>query len=169
MFEQDEKNNGSHSENIQKIIDPNPHELNTSEGGEFLDDAIRTEDQSFGNTIKNKTEEFLLAIHIDQTSKNPSPSPEQMRAALKPYQDWISDLITQGKLASPPKQWDMDGRVVKQNDDVQNGPYAEKNESIGGLFLLLAKDYDEAVEIAKGCPIIKYGAIIEVRMAIPAG
>jgi hypothetical protein len=40
--------------------------------------------------------------------------------------------------------------------------------SIGGLFLIKAKDYDEAVEIAKGCPIIKYGAIVEVRMAIPA-
>ncbi|HRP54541.1 hypothetical protein [Agriterribacter sp.] len=34
--------------------------------------------------------------------------------------------------------------------------------------ILPAKDYDEAVEIAKGCPIIQYGAIVEVRMAIPA-
>ena len=32
-------------------------------------------------------------------------------------------------------------------------------------FLL---DYEEAVEIAKRCPIIQYGAIVEILMAIPA-
>jgi hypothetical protein len=32
-------------------------------------------------------------------------------------------------------------------------------------FLL---NYDEAVEIAKGCPIIKHGAIVEVRIAVSA-
>lgn len=51
---------------------------------------------------------------------------------------------------------------------VQQGPYTEKHNSIGGLFLIKAKDYDEAVEIAKGCPIIQYGAVVEVRMAMPA-
>ena len=111
--------------------------------------------------------EFLLAIHRDLTSKDASPSPEQMKEALKPYQDWIGSIAAQNKLASPPKRWDTDGRVVKQNSYVHHGPYAEKKESIGGLFLIKAKDYDEAVEIAKGCPILKYGATVEVRMAIP--
>ncbi|HRO44363.1 YciI family protein [Agriterribacter sp.] len=112
--------------------------------------------------------EFLLAIHRDLTSKNPSPSPEQMKAALKPYQDWIAGIASSGKLVAPPKRWDVDGRVIAGDSKVQQGPYAEKKESIGGLFLIKAKDYDEAAEIAKGCPIIQYGAIVEVRMAIPA-
>ncbi|MGN6420632.1 MAG: hypothetical protein ACTHMC_24185 [Pseudobacter sp.] len=34
--------------------------------------------------------------------------------------------------------------------------------------MIRANDYDEAVEIASKCPIIQYGAIVEVRMAIPA-
>ena len=113
-------------------------------------------------------DEFLIAIHRDLTSKNPSPSPEQMKEALKPYQEWIAGIGAQDKLVAPPKRWDVDGRVVKQNNSVHHGPYAEKKESIGGLFLIKAKDYDEAVEIAKRCPIIQYGAIVEVRMAIPA-
>lgn len=112
--------------------------------------------------------EFLLAIHRDLTSKKPVPSAEQMKEALKPYQEWIAGIGAQNKLVAPPKRWDTDGRFVKQDKKVHHGPYAEKKESIGGLFLIKAKDYDEAVEIAKGCPIIEYGAVVEVRMAIPA-
>jgi len=112
--------------------------------------------------------EFLIAIHRDLTSKNPTPSPEQMKEALKPYQEWIAALAAGDRLVAPPKRWDVDGRFITQSNIVHQGPYAENKESIGGLFLVKAKDYDEAVEIARGCPIIQYGAIVEVRMAIPA-
>lgn len=111
--------------------------------------------------------EFLIAIHRDLTSKNPKPSPEQMKSALKPYQDWIAGIAAQNKLVAPPKRWDVDGRFI-QKDSISTGPYAENNVSIGGLFLVKANDYNEAVEIAKACPIIQYGATVEVRQAIPA-
>ncbi|KAA2239595.1 transcription initiation protein [Chitinophaga agrisoli] len=116
-------------------------------------------------------QEFLLVIYRDLTSDNPAPSPEQMREAMKPYQEWVASIAAQNRLVAPPKRWDVDGRVIKQvkaKDHVYAGPYAEGKESIGGLFLIKAKDYDEAVEIARGCPIIKYGAIVEIRMAISA-
>ena len=58
--------------------------------------------------------------------------------------------------------------MLGQQIKCRRGPYAEGIISIGGLFLIRANDFDEAVEIAKECPIIKYGAIVEVRMAIPA-
>ena len=112
--------------------------------------------------------EFLIVIHRDLTSKNPSPSPEQMKEALKSYQDWIAGIAAEYKLVGPPKKFDIDGRVISTAQKVHVGPYAEGKESIGGLFLIKAKNYDEAVEIAKGCPIIKYGAIVEVRMAMRA-
>jgi hypothetical protein len=111
--------------------------------------------------------EFLLVIHRDLKSKDASPSPEQMQAAIKPFQDWIGGIAAQNKLVGSPKRWDGDGRVIKQNT-VINGPYAEIKESIGGLFLIRAEDYDDAVEIAKGCPVLQWGATVEVRMAIPS-
>jgi len=110
--------------------------------------------------------EFLIAIHRDITSKDASPSPAQMKEAIKPFQDWIGSIAAQNKLVAPPKRWDLDGRVVKQNNTVINGPYAEIKESIGGLFLIRANDYDDAVAIARGCPILPWGATVEVRMAI---
>ena len=112
--------------------------------------------------------EFLIVIHRDLKSENASPSPAQMQEAIKPFQDWVGGIAAQNKLVNPPKRWDLDGRVVKKNDVVTNGPYSEIKESVGGLFLIRADNYDDAVEIAKGCPILKWGATVEVRMAIPA-
>jgi len=112
--------------------------------------------------------EFLLAIHRDLKSKDASPSPEQMQASIKPFQEWIGNLAAQNKLVNPYKRWDGEGRVIKKNNTVTNGPYAEIKESIGGLIIIRANDYDEAVEIAKGCPILQWGAVVEVRMAMTA-
>ena len=110
--------------------------------------------------------EFLLVIHRDIISKDASPSPEQMQAAIKPFQDWIGGIAAQNKLAMQPKRWEAAGKVVKQNNAVTDGPYAEIKESIGGVLLIRAEDYDDAVEIAKGCPILQWGATVEVRMAV---
>jgi hypothetical protein len=132
--------------------------------------ASSTDQITVNNFITNKRtimNEFLIAIHRDLKSKNASPSPEQMQASIKPFQDWIAGIAAQNKLVAPPKRWDMDGRVVKQNNVVMNGPYAEIKESLGGLFLIRAENYEEAVEIAKGCPVLQWGAVVEVRMAIP--
>jgi hypothetical protein len=112
--------------------------------------------------------EFLLIIRRDMSSKDASPSPEQMQAAIKPFQDWIGGIAAQNKLVTPPQRWDGGGRVVRHNNIVTDGPYAEIKESIGGLLLIRANDYDEAVEIAKGCPILHWGANVEVRMAVTA-
>ena len=112
-------------------------------------------------------QEFLIAIHRDLTSKDPVPTPEQMKEAFKPYQDWIAGIASSNRLVIAPKRWDMHGRVITASG-VGEGPYAEKKSSIGGLLLIKAKDYEEAVAIAKECPIIKYGAVVEVRQAIVA-
>ena len=44
-----------------------------------------------------------------------------------------------------------------------DGPFAESKEAVGGYFLLQVEDLDEAVEIAKGCPLLEYGTTVEVR------
>jgi len=111
--------------------------------------------------------EYLVVVHRDFTSKNPKPTAEQMQSAMKPYQEWIASIGAQDKLVAPPKRWDIGGRVIKgEKFDVSEGPLATDNLSIGGLFLVKANDYDEAVELAKACPIIQYGAVVEVRAAI---
>ncbi len=59
----------------------------------------------------------------------------------------------------------MTGRLVSgpQGQRVTDGPFAEAKEVVGGYFLLTVADIDEATEIAKGCPGLPLGLVVEVR------
>jgi hypothetical protein len=46
---------------------------------------------------------------------------------------------------------------------VADGPFAESKEAVGGYFYLQVVDENEALEIARQCPGLQYGAIVEVR------
>lgn len=109
--------------------------------------------------------DFLLIFRRDFTSKEAQPSPEQMQSSVNEWKNWFGGIAAQNKLARPLQRWDLDGKVVKPNKHVTNGPFVEIKESIGGLIIIKANDYDEAVEIAQGCPILKLGGTVEVRMA----
>ena len=58
-----------------------------------------------------------------------------------------------------------EGKIVsgKKGRMVADGPFAESKEAIGGYFYLQVADMNEAVEIARQCPGLDYGAIVEVR------
>ena len=111
-------------------------------------------------------EEFLLIFRRDFTSKEKQPSPEQMQSHLKQWQDWFGNLTSKNKLSRPLQRWDRDGKIVQAGKHVINGPYAEIKESIGGMIFVKAANYDEAVEIAHGCPILEFGGNVEIRRAV---
>ncbi|HEY8918002.1 MAG TPA: YciI family protein [Chitinophaga sp.] len=111
--------------------------------------------------------EFLLIFRRDFTNKEAQPSPDELQASLKLWQDWFGGIAAQDKLARPLQRWDGKGKVVTSNKVVTNGPYVEIKESIGGLAIIKAADYEEACEIAQGCPILLLGGNVEVRMASP--
>ncbi|MGZ8920876.1 MAG: YciI family protein, partial [Limisphaerales bacterium] len=50
---------------------------------------------------------------------------------------------------------------------VSDGPFAESKEAIGGYFMLDVESIEEAIEIAKQCPTLEYGAKVEVRPVAP--
>jgi hypothetical protein len=112
--------------------------------------------------------EFVLLFRRDNITKEAQPSVEQMQASIKPWQDWMGGLAAQNKLASPGNRLNSEGRVVKPNNVVTNGPYAEIREAIGGYIIVKANDFNEAVEMAKGCPILQspWNGNVEVRMAV---
>lgn len=109
--------------------------------------------------------EFLLIFRRDYATKEVQPSPEELQQHLQQWKEWFEGLAAQDKLARPLQSWDAQGRIVTNTKGVTNGPYAEIKESIGGLIIVKAKDYDEAAEIAKGSPILQLGGTVEIRMA----
>ncbi len=110
--------------------------------------------------------EFLLIFRRDFVSKEDQPSPEGMQIQLKQWQDWFRSLSAQNQLSRPLQQWDREGKVVRPGMQVTDGPYAEIKESIGGMIFVKAAGYDEAVEIARGCPILQAGGNVEIRRAV---
>jgi hypothetical protein len=50
---------------------------------------------------------------------------------------------------------------------VTDGFIAEHRESVAGYLLLEVDGLDEAIEIGKECPALKYGLNIEVRSVWP--
>ncbi len=105
--------------------------------------------------------EFMLLF---RSVPNPDfkPTADQMQAEIKKWQDWIGDIASQGKFVST-NQLTRTGRLVKAGNIVSDGPYAEVKEIMGGYMIIKAADYDEAVEKAKGCPVLDMGGHVEVR------
>lgn len=110
--------------------------------------------------------EFLLLFRRDFQTREEQPSPDEMQEHLKKWQNWYGSIAAQDKLARPLQRWDREGKVLTYDKTVLNGPYAEIKESIGGLVVVKAADYEEALEIAKGCPILEFGGNVEIRMAL---
>ncbi len=77
---------------------------------------------------------------------------------------WFERLKEEGKcLGGHPLE--EEGKVVsgKQGRTIADGPFAESKEAIGGYFYLTVADENEAIEIAKQCPGLEYGSVVEVR------
>lgn len=107
-------------------------------------------------------EEFALIMRHEDGQKKASP--EQMQQWMKQTMDWIGGIAAQNKFVSGTGLPFDDARVVKSNKVVTNGPFGDIKETIGGFIVVRADSVDEAVEFAKGCPVlIGEGNTVEVR------
>ncbi|MEP7255872.1 MAG: YciI family protein [Ferruginibacter sp.] len=110
--------------------------------------------------------EFLLVFRRC-TANDPQSSPEQLQAIMKPWQDWMGSIAAQNKLVSSGNRLAADGKVVKPDNVITDGPYVEIKETIGGYIIIRADSLDEAAEISRGCPILNSGGNVEVRTIVP--
>lgn len=108
--------------------------------------------------------EFVLILRMDITTKKTQPTPEQMEIFMKQWEEWIDDIAAKNKLADWGNKLSTEGRVIKPNDVITDGPYTEKRESIAGYIIIKATSFDEAVSIAKDCPVLQgEDTSVEVR------
>lgn len=107
-------------------------------------------------------DEFLLIFRHQDGQK--LASPEQMQAWMKQTMDWIGSISEQGKFINGTGLLFDDARVVKSNSVVTNGPFGEIKETIGGFIHIKATSVEEAVQFAKGSPVLQgEGNTVEVR------
>jgi hypothetical protein len=108
---------------------------------------------------------YMLFLHEDQGQFADRTQDEMMRI-IKEYGAWAAKMREEKRFVGGEKLTDDVGKVLRAKNGrimVTDGPYAESKEIVGGFFTITAKSYDEACEIAKGCPGLKYGGRVEVR------
>ena len=111
--------------------------------------------------------EFMMIFRNDYTPDF-KPSPEQMQASIKQWQDWIGGIAAQGKFVGT-NRLGFTGKTLKPNNMVTDGPYAEIKEIVGGYIIVKSEDINQALELAHACPILNIGGSVEIRdiMEIP--
>ena len=101
--------------------------------------------------------QYMLALYDDPSGWK-TLRPEEMRKALEKYMAWGNrPYVVQGKRLAA----DL-GRVLKGGNGksrATDGPYSETKEVLGGIYLIEAKDYDEAVERTLDHPHLEHGTI----------
>jgi hypothetical protein len=91
-------------------------------------------------------------------------SPEQMQQNLQKWMDWKDVLEKNGHVKQFGERLDGTGKVIKgKAKSVTDGPYVEVKDFVQGYLLVEAKDLDQAVELAKGCPIFERDGTVEIR------
>lgn len=104
---------------------------------------------------------MLIFRHMDGKKV---ASPEQIQTWMKQTMDWIGGIAAQNKFSGGNGLPFDDAKVVRHNNIVTNGPFGEIKETIGGYIIVKANSVDEAVEFAKGCPVLQgEGNSVEVR------
>jgi hypothetical protein len=107
-------------------------------------------------------DEFIL-IFRHEDGKTVA-SPEQIQIWMKQTMDWIGGIAAQNKFSGGNGLPFDDARVVHYNNVVTNGPFGDIKETIGGYIIVKADSVEEAVEFAKGCPVLQGdGNTVEVR------
>lgn len=88
---------------------------------------------------------------------------EAMRAIVSEYRDWAIAREGEGRLVGADKLADDIRVMTRAGGETQIVQAATDERILGGYFTITAQSLDEAVEIAKSHPHLKYGGEVEVR------
>jgi hypothetical protein len=102
-----------------------------------------------------------LVIQRSAPGASQPPSPAEMQdmyAAFNAWKDKFKDnILDMGAKLGP-------GGKVVSSSGVTDGPFVEVKEIVGGFMIVTADSYEQAVEVARGCPgVIRPGSSVEIR------
>jgi len=108
---------------------------------------------------------YICLAYEEETSLN-ALSTEEWTALRKETLDYVDELRNNGHLLSAePLQSVKTASTVRVRGgkvSITDGPFAETKETLGGFFLINARDLNEAIQIASKWPSARLGSI-EVR------
>ena len=104
---------------------------------------------------------YLFLLYNDEDHWDALPA-EQKQETIGAYMAYAEAMKKAGAhIAGEPLEHSRNGKRVR-TDTVQDGPFADGKEQLGGFFMVEAKDLDEALDWAARCPCATIGHV-EVR------
>ncbi|MSU47829.1 MAG: transcription initiation protein [Opitutus sp.] len=115
-----------------------------------------------------KSLQYLLLFRHSQ--EGPDPTPEQMQEIMGRWMAWMKGMGARGEFAGANRLQET-GCVLRApgGANLTDGPFVEAKEIVGGYVLVNAPSLAAATAIARGCPGLEHGTIVEVRevLALP--
>jgi len=93
-------------------------------------------------------------------------SPEKQQAHMQKWFEWVEKLKNEKRYVAGEALMPGGKTVAGLKKIVTDGPYAESKEVVGGFFVILAKDLDDATKLANDCPDFVLNGIVEVREVV---
>jgi hypothetical protein len=91
-------------------------------------------------------------------------SPEKWQAHMEKWGQWLGELASKEKFVGAQPLSQTGKNVMGTKKVVTDGPYLEGKEMVGGYLIAKAASFEEAVEIANGCPILEFeDGNVEIR------
>ena len=116
-------------------------------------------------SAQTATSEYMVLCRGVRWDK--SLSSEDIQNADKRFYDWFDRMVIEGKIIKRGHRLAPEGKVLSGSKAITDGPLAESKEAIAGYWVIQAASLEEAVEIAKGNPLLDYGETVEVRPILP--
>jgi hypothetical protein len=109
--------------------------------------------------------QYMLLVYVDEKIYQQS-SPEENSQRTAAYMAYAKSMQDAGVLAAASRLKSVaDATTVRFRDgkrQVQDGPFAETREQLGGFFVINVPDLDIALTWAERCPGAGHGTV-EVR------
>lgn len=110
-------------------------------------------------------QDFMMLFRLEP-NMNYQPTANDLAEQKKQWGSWIGGIASQAKLVTT-NQLGFEGKQVDADLSVKEGIHMANNTIVGGNMVVKAQSIDEAMDMAKGCPILAMGGSVEVRSIIP--
>ena len=108
---------------------------------------------------------FMMIFRFEPNNEY-QPTQEELTQQQQLWGTFIGNLAISEKLVST-NQLGFDGKQLHADHTVSDGINIAEGQTLGGNMIVRATTIDEAIEMAKDCPILQMGGTVEVRDIIP--
>ncbi|MFK7813103.1 MAG: YciI family protein [Maribacter sp.] len=111
------------------------------------------------------TQNFMMVFRFTPNFEY-QPTEIEMAQMKEQWGNFIGNIAIKEKLVST-YQLGFEGKQISADLSVSEGILISENKTLGGNMVVKANSLEEAITMAKDCPILKMGGTVEVRTITP--